>query len=530
MPGFRIVQCERRRHPHYGRTTRLAVDSLGCLTILLRMSRATANNVNHHNALNEPSNAENGASSKGRRGFIIMTSITVAIGGFLFGYDTAVISGAILFVRSQFHLTSVQTELAVSIVLAGALLGTAFGGYLGDRFGRRPTLLMTALTYGVFALTTGLANGPWVFVVSRLFVGVAVGISSMLAPLYIAELAPEDIRGALVTLNQIAISTGVVVAYYVDYLLAGSGNWRWMFMSAVVPSIILLVGLIYLPETPRWLAAQGDFAAAAKVLNRIEGAAKSARDLEELRHVTEVDQLRFRDLLVRRFRKPLIAGIGLAIFQQVTGVNTIVYYAPTIFQMVGFASAGTAILATFLIGLVGLVFAIISMFLVDRLGRRLLLLVSIGGMGLILVHLALILGESHPAKWLVLADVLAYLAFFCIGLGPVFWLLISEIYPTTVRAKAMSLATMANWGSNFIVAVTFLTVVEHLGLRGCFLLFAGLCLVAFVFAFRMVPETRGRTLEEIENSWNPIASSEVSSSPVAGTCNGKLAAAEIDYS
>jgi MFS transporter, SP family, galactose:H+ symporter len=442
-----------------------------------------------------------------RRGFIVLTSITVAIGGFLFGYDTAVISGAILFVRKQFALGSVQTEIAVSIVLAGALAGTAAGGFLGDRFGRRPTLIMTAVVYGIFALTTGLATGPVVFIISRLCVGAAVGISSMLVPLYIAELAPEEIRGALVTLNQLAISTGVVVAYYVDYLLAGSGNWRWMFMSAVVPSIILLAGLMFLPETPRWLAAHGDFASAATVLGRIEGPDKAARDLEELRDVTEKDQLKFRDLLVKRFRKPLIAGIGLAIFQQITGVNTIVYYAPTIFQMVGFGSAGNAILATFLIGFVGLLFTIVSMFLVDKIGRRPLLLVSLAGMGLILLHLALILGDPHPKKWLVLTDVLAYLAAFDLGLGPIFWLLISEIYPTTIRAQAMSLATMTIWAGDFLVTATFLTVVEHLGMRGCFLLFAGLCLVAFVFSLRMVPETRGQTLEQIENSWNRLAKS-----------------------
>jgi sugar porter (SP) family MFS transporter len=311
----------------------------------------------------------------------------------------------------------------------------------------------------------------------------------------------------LVTLNQLAISTGVVVAYYVDYLLAGSGNWRWMFMSAVVPSIILLAGLMFLPETPRWLAAHGDFASAATVLGRIEGPEKAARDLEELREVTEKDQLKFRDLLVKRFRKPLIAGIGLAIFQQITGVNTIVYYAPTIFQMVGFGSAGNAILATFLIGFVGLLFTIVSMFLVDKIGRRPLLLVSLAGMGLILLHLALILGDPHPKKWLVLIDVLAYLAAFDLGLGPIFWLLISEIYPTTIRAQAMSLATMTIWAGDFLVTATFLTVVEHLGMRGCFLLFAGLCLVAFVFSLRMVPETRGQTLEQIENSWDRLANS-----------------------
>jgi MFS transporter, SP family, galactose:H+ symporter len=479
-------------------------DSPNFVTILLGMPRATINDDHVPKAGEpaiDPSNAGN-SFQLSRRSFIVLTSITVAIGGFLFGYDTAVISGAILFVRSQFHLGSVQTEVAVSIVLAGALAGTALGGYLGDRIGRRPTLLVTAVTYGIFALTTGLSNGPLVFVLSRLFVGAAVGISSMLVPLYIAELAPEDIRGALVTLNQLAISTGVVVAYYVDYLLAGSGNWRLMFMSAVVPSIVLLGGLLFLPETPRWLAAHGDFTAAAKILARIEAPEKAVRDLQELRHVTETDQLRFRDLWVRRFRKPLIVGIVLAIFQQITGVNTIVYYAPTIMQMVGFSSAGTAILATFLIGLVGLVATIVSMFLVDKVGRRPLLLISLAGMGVVLLHLAFVLGDPHPRKWIVLADVLVYLAAFDLGLGPIFWLLISEIYPTTVRAQAMSLATMAIWAADFLVTATFLTVVDHLGMRGCFLLFAGLCLVAFVFSFRMVPETRDRTLEQIENSWN----------------------------
>jgi MFS transporter, SP family, galactose:H+ symporter len=468
------------------------------------MAKATASDLSPGGAAANLASPGDGPPPKARRAFIVLTSITVAIGGFLFGYDTAVISGAILFVRSQFHLGSVQTEVAVSIVLAGALAGTAIGGYLGDRFGRKPTLIMTALVYGIFALTTGLANGTLVFVVSRLFVGAAVGISSMLVPLYIAELAPEDIRGALVTLNQLAISTGVVVAYYVDYLLAGSGNWRWMFMSAVVPSIVLLAGLLFLPETPRWLAANGNFDSAATILARIEGPSQVARDLEELRHVTETDKLKFRDLLVRRFSKPLIVGIGLAIFQQITGVNTIVYYAPTIFQMVGFSNAGNAILATFLIGLVGLAATIVSMFLVDKVGRRPLLLISLGGMGLVLLHLALILGDPHPKKWLVVADILVYLAAFDIGLGPIFWLLISEIYPTTVRAQAMSLATIAIWASDFLVTATFLTVVEHLGMRGCFLLFAALCVVAFVFSFRMVPETRGRTLEQIENSWNRL--------------------------
>lgn len=469
--------------------------------ILLRMPYSQPHEPPDNAAHADTTSSALEPTESSRRLFLILTSVTAAIGGFLFGYDTAVISGAILFVRKDLHLTAAQTEFAVSVVLAGALIGAALGGYLGDRFGRRRTLVITAIVFGVFGLTTGLAAGLWSFVLSRLLVGCAVGVSSMLAPLYIAELAPKHIRGALVTLSQLAISTGVVVAYYVDYLLAAGGNWRWMFISALVPSVILLLGLMYLPESPRWLAAEGRFAEAASVLARAESAADVREDLKQLQMVTATDKVSFRDLAQHRFRKPLLVGIVLAIIQQVTGVNTIVYYAPTIFQMVGFGSAGNAILATFLIGFVGLLTTIVSMFLVDRVGRRILLLVSIGGMGISLAHLALTLGGAHPAKWVVLTDIVVYLAAFDIGLGPVFWLLISEIYPTTVRAEAMSLATMANWGSNFLVAATFLSLVDYLGMRGSFLLFAALCFVAFLFAAYMVPETRGRTLEQIESSW-----------------------------
>jgi sugar porter (SP) family MFS transporter len=279
-----------------------------------------------------------------------------------------------------------------------------------------------------------------------------------------------------------------------------------MFISAVVPAILLLVGLAYLPETPRWMASQGRFEDAQNILTRIEGPQEVQRDIEELRHIAEADRLKLRDLFNRRFSKPLIVGIVLAIFQQITGVNTIVYYAPTIFQMVGFTNASNAILVTFLIGFVGLVAVIVSMFLVDKIGRRPLLLVSLAGMCVILFHLAHVLAEPSPKKWMVVADIIFYLAAFDIGLGPIFWLLISEIYPTTVRGQAMSVATVAIWASDFLVTATFLTLVEHLGMTGSFRLFAVLSLAAFIFSYWMVPETRGRTLEEIENSWGQVKS------------------------
>lgn len=433
--------------------------------------------------------------------YAILIAVIAAIGGLLFGYDTSVISGAILFVRRQFALSPFQTELAVSIVLAGAALGAALAGYLSDRFGRRPVLLVNAIIFGVFAFATGMANGLALFLAARFLVGLAIGVTSMITPLYIAELAPASIRGALVTLNQLAIVTGIVVAYYVDYLFSGSSNWRAMFISAVIPSVLLLVALIFLPESPRWLASRGQFDDARKVLERVENPEEAQRNLAELRRVTETDRLSFWDLFAPRFRKPLIVGIGLAIFQQITGVNTIIYYTPTILQMGGYHSASTAILATVLVGGVNFVATIVSLFLLDRVGRRPLLLVGIAGMTYGLAHLGYSFGVHHVSASAVLVDVVIYLASFAISLGPIFWLLISEIYPTTVRGQAMSLATVAIWIADLLVSITFLSMVGAFGARASFWLYGAACVAAFIFSVKLVPETKDRTLEQIEASW-----------------------------
>jgi MFS transporter, SP family, galactose:H+ symporter len=441
------------------------------------------------------------SSKKAVSGYAILIAIIAAIGGLLFGYDTSVISGAILFVRKQFELTAFQTELAVSIVLAGAALGAALAGYLSDRFGRRPVLLVNALIFGVFAVITGMANGMELFLVARFLVGLAIGVTSMITPLYIAELAPAAIRGALVTLNQLAIVTGIVVAYYVDYLFAGSNDWRAMFISAVIPSILLLIALIFLPESPRWLAARGRFESAEKVLSRLESSQEVRRNMDELHRITEADRLRFWDLLAPRFRRPLIVGIGLAIFQQITGVNTIIYYTPTILQMGGYHSASTAILATVLVGGVNLVATIVSLFLLDRVGRRPLLLIGIAGMAFGLAHLGYSFGARHVSPAAVLLDVIVYLASFAISLGPIFWLLISEIYPTTIRGQAMSLATVVIWIADLLVSITFLTLVQSFGARASFWLYGAACVAAFIFSWKLVPETKDKTLEQIEASW-----------------------------
>jgi sugar porter (SP) family MFS transporter len=360
---------------------------------------------------------------------------------------------------------------------------------------------VNAILFGVFAVLTGLANGLPLFLAARFVIGIAVGVASMLTPLYIAELAPPKIRGALVTLNQLAIVTGIVVAYYVDYLFSASSNWRAMFISAVVPSVILLIALIFLPESPRWLVTRRRAQDAYRILDRIERSEDARRHLEDLKAITEVDKLRFRDLFGGHFRKPLMIGVGLAIFQQITGVNAIIYYTPTILQMAGFQSARSAILATVLVGGVNLVLTVAALFLLDRVGRRPLLLFGIGGMLVSLVFLGCLFGAAHVSRAAILSDVLAYLACFAIGLGPVFWLLISEIYPTTIRGQAMSVASVTIWIFDLLVSVTFLSLIGAVGAKFSFWIYAAACAAAFVFAFWLVPETKGRTLEEIEASW-----------------------------
>jgi sugar porter (SP) family MFS transporter len=437
----------------------------------------------------------------GKRVYALVIAIAAALGGLLFGYDTSVISGAILFVRQQFRLTPVETEVAVSIVLAGAAIGAGFAGSFGDRYGRKPVLIVNAVLFGVFAVLTGMANGLLLFLSARFVIGVAVGVASMLTPLYIAELAPPRIRGALVTLNQLAIVTGIVVAYYVDFLFSGSANWRAMFISAAVPSAILMIALIFLPESPRWLVIHEQSDAAFQILDRIESTEEARCHLEALKVVAEGDKLRFRDLFGGRFRKPLMVGVGLAIFQQITGVNAIIYYTPTILQMAGFKSAQSAILATVLVGGVNLVVTMAALLLLDRVGRRPLLLFGIGGMLVSLTCLGYLFGTAHVSRVAILSDVMVYLACFAIGLGPVFWLLISEIYPTTIRGQAMSVASVTIWIFDLVVSITFLSLIGAVGAKFSFWIYAATCMAAFVFAFCLVPETKGRTLEEIEASW-----------------------------
>jgi SP family galactose:H+ symporter-like MFS transporter len=456
--------------------------------------------VDQHSSSGLTMQATSAEGSVSARATVVLTAAVAALGGMLFGFDISVISGAMLFLRTDFHLSDLQLEFAVSIALAGALLGSALAGYSTDRWGRRWMLVVTALGFGLFSVLSGLATGLVSFSVARFFVGACIGIASLVVPLYIAEMAPARIRGALVSLNQLAITVGISVAYIVDYELADSRNWRWMFISAVVPAIIFLIGMIFLPESPRWLARKGFRERALKNFRRLGRGEEAEAELAEVENTLQEEQEGFRSLFLPGFRVAVLVGIGLAIFQQIAGINTIIYYAPEILRMSGYPSAKAAILATAIIGVANVLVTVVSIALVDRLGRRFLLLLSTAGMtvSLGLVGLAF---HRHADGMVVFYEVIGYVVSFGIGLGPVMWLLISEIYPTKIRGKAMSLATLSVWGSNWVVAGTFLSLIRAAGPAGTFWIYACICVAAFLFCYTFVPETKGRTLEEIEHHW-----------------------------
>lgn len=440
-------------------------------------------------------------------GFVTMVSAISALAGLLFGYDTGVISGAILFVRKDFLLSTFQEEVVVSAVLLGAVAGAAFGGKLADALGRRKLLIQVAILFIIGAIGTALASTPTLLAIGRVVVGIAIGIASFTAPLYISEVSPPAIRGKLVSLNQLMITLGIVVSYLADYGLADKEAWRWMFGLAAIPALILLIGLFFVPESPRWLMGRSREDEARAVLQRIRESSDVSAELAEIKEDLSLQEGGWRELLNVSLRRPLIIGIGLAIFQQFTGINTVIYYAPTIFQLAGLHSASAAILATVGVGVVNVLLTIVALRILDRAGRRPLLLWGLVGMVISLGVLGaafLLAGSSPIVAWLAVISLALYVACFAIGLGPVFWLLISEIYPLKIRGRAMGVATMMNWGSNLIVALTFLSLLHSLGRSATFWLYAVVGILAWFFVYRLVPETKGRTLEQIDASWHSV--------------------------
>jgi SP family galactose:H+ symporter-like MFS transporter len=437
-------------------------------------------------------------------GFVYVAAAISALGGMLFGYDTGVISGAILFISKDFSLTQLQVEIVVSCVLIGALIGAMTGGILADRFGRRRVIIATATLFVAGAIVTALSPTFTLLIAGRIIVGAAIGVASFTTPLYISEVSPVKIRGRLVSINQVALTSGIVISYLVDYALVDIQGWRWMFGFAAVPAAILAVGMFRLPESPRWLVSKNLIDSARTVLERIRRTKDVGTELDDIQSSLAVQSGGWRDLFTPLIRPALIVGVGLAILQQITGINTVIYYAPMIFEFTGAKSASASILATIGVGVVNVAMTVVALLLVDRMGRRPLLLIGLTGMiiGLGVLGLAFQLPSlSGSLGWIAEISLMLYVGAFAIGLGPVFWLLISEIYPLKIRGVAMSVATSANWGANLFVALTFLTLIQATGRSSTFWIYGLVGVGAWLFTWFYIPETKGRSLEDIESHW-----------------------------
>ncbi|MBS1863728.1 MAG: sugar porter family MFS transporter [Actinobacteria bacterium] len=445
------------------------------------------------------------ASARRARRNVVLTAAIAGLGGLLFGYDTGVIAGALLFIKGDFHLDSFAQGLVVAAVPIGAVGGAAVAGPAADTYGRRLMILVAAVVFMVGALVSAAAPGELVLVLARIVVGVAIGLASAAAPVYISEVAPPESRGRLVSFFQLAVTVGILVAYLVGLAFNGIEGWRWMLGLGCVPALALAFGMLRMPQSPRWLVMQGDDFAARAVLAkiRVDDPDTIDREIDEIEESVHRDAKpgSWSDLLQPAVKAALVVGIGLAILQQVTGINTVIYYAPTIIEFTGVNSSAGSILAAVGVGIINVGMTLVAIRLLDKAGRRTLLMIGVSGMVISLVALGGAFvggGGSTLASVVAIVSLMTYVASFAISLGPIFWLLNAEIYPLGVRSKAAGLGTMANWTFNFIVSLTFLLLIEALGRAGAFWFYAAIGVLTLWFCWKLVPETKGKPLEEIE--------------------------------
>jgi len=427
-----------------------------------------------------------------------------ALGGLLFGYDTGVIAGAILFINKDLGLSPFMSGLVVSSLLVGAMVGAAFAGPIADATGRRKLVLVASVVFALGAIGAALATSAGMLVLFRVVLGLAVGAASLIVPLYLAEVAPTEIRGAVASLNQLMIVTGILIAYIANSALAGAEAWRWMIGLAVVPSVLLFVGMLFMPETPRWLVSKDREEEAREVLRRTRDEVAVEAEMNDIKRVESQEEGGLEELLASWVRPALLVGMGLAIFQQIIGINTIVYYAPTTLTNVGFGNSA-AILANAGIGVINVTMTLVAIRFIDRVGRKPLLLVGAAGMALslgILGLTSLLLPEPSGVGLVGIVTLVClalFIAAFAVSWGPIVWVMLGEIFPLKVRGSAMAVATVLLWAANFVVSLSFPVLLEALGLGWLFLGYALIGLAALLFVRYFVTETKGRSLEKIES-------------------------------
>jgi len=440
--------------------------------------------------------------------YVYLIAFVATLGGLLFGYDTGVIGGCTVFLVKRFELTPDLEGWATSCALVGCIIGAGCAGALSDWLGRKKVLLLAAVLFAVSAVGSALPRTLSQLVVARIIGGLGVGAASMLSPLYISEVAPANIRGRLVSLNQLAIVSGFLVVFCANAWIQTLGDeawnvasgWRWMFGSEMLPAAVFMVLLMLVPESPRWLAKQGRYDEARGVLARIVGPERARAEVDEVRAAIAQEQGNLRQLFGPGLRIALVIGLALAVLQQITGINSILYYGPRIFKSAGFET-NTAFLQTVLVGAVNVTFTLVAIATVDKIGRKTLLLFGATGMGVFMVLLGLAFHvESLGGPWL-LVFVLGYIACFALSVGPVVWVVISEIFPTRIRGRAMAISTVFLWCGCFLVSQTFPMLEAWLGNGRTFFCYGAMCVVMVLFVWRVLPETKGKTLEEIERSW-----------------------------
>jgi SP family arabinose:H+ symporter-like MFS transporter len=457
------------------------------------------------------------------RRFLWSLAVIASLGGFLFGYDTAVISGTIGFVKAQFGLDSIMEGWYVSSAIVGCITGVAVAGPLSDWSGRKRALFLSAILFFVSAVGCALAPGHAVLIAFRLIGGIGVGVASMLSPLYISEISPPALRGRLVALYQLAITVGILCSYFVNawllgisesastggggllHLLFAAEVWRGMLGSETVPAVAFLLLLFVVPESPRWLVARGRLEEAEKIVARIEGPDAARTEIADIAQMVGQESGSVRELWRPGIRSALVIGVVLAFLTQVSGINAIIYYGPRILESAGF-TLGDALGGQVVIGFVNVAFTFVAIGTIDRFGRRPLLIYGVSGIVLALIVIGALFALGMTEGVLLMAFILLFIACFAFSFGPVAWVLLSEFYPTRVRGRAMSIATIALWSGTALVGQLVPWLLETLGPHGTFWLFAALCSPGIYIGWKLVPETRGRSLEDIERYWLSTAS------------------------